>query len=273
MSRKSRFSEEDYSKMKSLYLEGLSTHKIGKLYGVTGGTVYDAFKTRGFILRKTTDPKIYKLNDNIFKVIDSEQKAYWLGFLFADGCITKSKCLKLWLKQEDWEHIELFKAFLESNHPVVIDSKRKAIGINISSRVLCDSLVDVGCALKKTLNLEMPNLSKELLNHFIRGFFDGDGSVYWGKGAPTISFIGNTEFLNKIAEIIFLDTNAEGRIFKHSKSKAMYLVYTGQFKVYAVYRWMYYNASIYLNRKKSRFDSYPQGKRLNYPTAKKYIVF
>lgn len=66
--------------------------------------------------------KKYQVNENYFEKIDSEEKAYWLGFLYADGNVrmhkNKSGILKLKLKQSDKKHIEKFSKCLNSNYPI-----------------------------------------------------------------------------------------------------------------------------------------------------------
>ena len=137
----------------------------------------------------------YDYNKDYFNKIDSHEKAYWLGFLYADGCITrfykndklKSMSLEITLCNNDKEHLEKFKKSLQSNVPirekiVTLNNGKTYISnrININCTKMCYDLIKLGCVPNKTFEIEMPNnsiLPDIYVSSFIRGFFDGDGCI------------------------------------------------------------------------------------------------
>jgi len=148
--------------------------------------------------------------DTTFEVIDTEDKAYWLGFLYADGAISYKETfptaykVELALKESDKEHVEKFKLFMKSERKIRYREKTKAVRIIISSKKLCESLIYLGCTPRKSLTLTFPNkkqVPEKLLKHFIRGYFDGDGHISINKNTNclmVVSMLGTSEFLNAV---------------------------------------------------------------------------
>jgi len=250
---------------------GESTKEIAACFGTDGGTVYDRLKIMGVTFRSPSASKrIYKVNEDAFSTIDTEATAYWLGFLCADGTVWGNRYVALWLQEKDANHVERFRQFLDCEHPMRFDQKRKATGITVASRTLYDGLIKQGCAPRKSLKLSFPTIAPELESHFIRGYFDGDGSAYFGGGTPTISFVGNRDFLEAIRFRINTAMNGNGRLHPQGRSAAWYLTYRGQFQVPVIRDGLYQSATVWLPRKRERLDGYAPGKRKGYPTAVRY---
>lgn len=162
----------------------------------------------------------YYYNSDFFQDIDTEEKAYWLGFLYADGCINrmyrneklKAMDLELGLCREDETHIEKFLNSLESN----VEIKHKTIKLNgriyeasrvqICSTKMCRDLIDKGCTPTKSLTLEFPNtetVPQDLIRHFVRGYFDGDGCVSINdKNIIIANFVGTSDMLHGISDFL-----------------------------------------------------------------------
>lgn len=143
--------------------------------------------------------KFYKLNGSkydichgFFESIDSEIKAYLLGFYVADGNVNeKRKTFRISITESDKEIIDLFRLHISPNSRVYYHAPYKVKGRNnkeyigkpklsydVNSSKLVKSLVNMGYGYNKTyLHLNLPELSDELMIHFIRGYFDGDGWV------------------------------------------------------------------------------------------------
>ena len=147
-----------------------------------------------------------------FEKIDTEEKAYWLGFLYADGSVgSKEDKIELGLAEKDLKHIEKFKTFMNINNKISYREKTKSYRMSFRSAKCKQDLIDKGCIPKKSLILDFPNenqVPKELQRHFIRGYFDGDGSISTPKNSygprkngRTISFIGTQDFLQSIIDI------------------------------------------------------------------------
>ena len=133
----------------------------------------------------------YKVNHDYFDKIDTERKAYFLGLIYADGTIVsasnrqKQLCIALqeedsYLLEEICKDIKPFKEITISYPPNIAKHnwKKRAV-FKVSSDLICQKLIDMGCIQRKSkLGMTFPSLDENLIHHFIRGFFDGDGCIY-----------------------------------------------------------------------------------------------
>lgn len=129
----------------------------------------------------------HSLNTHFFDTIHSEEQAYWLGFLWADGSWSKTapRCsgpnrLNLSQKLSEVNHLQLFLNTLEADYPIRQLNNGygsgSAMTVNINSRPLCISLERLGFA-RKDQRIHIPPIPPSLLHHFVRGYFDGDGCL------------------------------------------------------------------------------------------------
>lgn len=119
----------------------------------------------------------YQYNDNFFEVIDTEDKAYWLGFIMADGYTLhtkKQKRLRIALGEKDKDHLNKFLFAIDSDIPINYDGNNPYVDVN--STKMCDDLSKYGIVPNKSAKETLPDLPEHLVHHFIRGLFDGDGS-------------------------------------------------------------------------------------------------
>jgi hypothetical protein len=126
---------------------------------------------------------------------------------------------------------------------------------------------------RKSGKLRWPSIPRALNAHFVRGYFDGDGSAFTrGRySPPVISILGNDEFIESLSLAVYYGTNATGSTHRHSKSrKAYYLVFHGEHVTKAVGDWMYRDATVWLERKQATISSFRQPGTRNYPTAVRY---
>src|SRR5690606_21393784 len=135
--------------------------------------------------------KKYNFNESFFETIDTEEKAYWLGFIAADGNINdrgenKSKSLHIGLSFKDKNHLLKFMININYSHllieikeRIINLKKRRYVRLNLNSKKMYNDLLDKGITPRKSLTLKPPkNVPKDLVRHWIRGYFDGDGSVH-----------------------------------------------------------------------------------------------
>ena len=209
----------------------------------------------------------YQIDDSYFETINTPNKAYWLGFLYADGCVIAnnrngkiSYTLEISLCKEDECHLEKFKMCLKSNAPIKerkIADKYLACRINICNKKICEDLIKLGCTPKKSLKLTFPTedqVSKELIPHFIRGYLDGDGCVYNGKDGISISFVGTFEFLSKMSEIVNKELGLSKVAIRNSKGKAWDCQWGGLGNAKTWFDYLYnYDDIIFLQRKYEKF--------------------
>ena len=176
------------------YINGEITFtKIALLCGVPRYKLQIYFKTKGLKFRQSV------LNDttkhNFFANIDSEIKAYLLGFYLADGSLDiKSNRITINISECDEYVIDLFKQFISPHYKKVhykpFTNKKTGyttkpmVSVSIKSRLLCETLDGYGMGKNKTYshNIDIDFIPDEHFIHFIRGYFDGDGTVYYLNG-------------------------------------------------------------------------------------------
>lgn len=202
----------------------------------------------------------YKIKDDIFEIIDTEEKAYWLGFMLADGCLKDRKGahnITLILSVKDIDHINKFKTFLETEAPihyrtVTINGKTfDACGLSIGNKKIFNDLISHNIMPRKTLSEKGAILEEHLIRHYIRGIFDGDGWLTYTNKSREMGFGMGKEILEYIKEffesnnVYFGEIKPYGSIFRYRKS--------ARYEVYKALMLLYDNSTIYLDRKYNKY--------------------
>jgi len=201
----------------------------------------------------------YRLNENFFEIIDSEEKAYFLGFLYADGYIDeKSNKVDLTLHNQDIEILNRFVTLLFPEGRPLKSIRSDYVRLVINSKKIVMDLKRHGCFQKKTFLLKFPTtVEREFIRDFIRGYFDGDGCVTVYKGTLNISIVGTIDFLDGIKRIFneCCDTNDTLYDNRHPDrcNNIRSLRYGGNILINRIYHYMYDNSIIYLSRKNNKF--------------------
>lgn len=257
----------DETKIISLYSDTKnSILRISKLIGCSWGAVRRVLIKNKIPIRDNNGYKCKQVNENYFDTIDTEEKAYILGFIYADGCLTKGNVLSFAVSDVDKEILEKIRSCLGSNHSIGTyeshngyKTSHNYCKLSIVNKHLHDTLVYHGATERKTKTLIFPKwLSSDLVHHFIRGFFDGDGSVYYVTQSNTVgcSFTGTFDMLNNIRAILHQEINTDAQVHKYKDKDIYDLKVGGKNKVIAFYDYLYKDASIFLSRKKEKFDQY-----------------
>lgn len=215
---------------------------------------------------KTRLCRKYHLNHNYFDIIDTEEKAYFLGLLYADGSNdTDRSKIRISLQESDLEILEKFNSSIESNRPIKFinlnddDSNHKNIYLlSISSRNMSDKLAEVGCFKNKMYTLKFPTANQvpeHLLQHWLRGMWDGDGtsSLFESKNKlkMSASLVGTLDICENVREKILDKIYIKSSLYNYRNSYSVAL--SSCRNVYNFYTWLYKDASIYLNRKFLKF--------------------
>lgn len=252
------------SQIMDMYSHGSSIKEIHNKLGVASKKIAYVILSKQSMRKRT--PKLVKQED-FFCVIDTEEKAYWLGFLYADGYVGETNYnIELTLKDRD--HVVRFKdaicpsAKVYEKNIVVHGAKCTAYRVNISSKRLIQDLVKHGCVQAKSLILEWPlYVPDHLTHHFVRGYFDGDGTVgvYTVKSGQTtyaVRIMGTEKFLGSLSSVLrqklcFTPT----KLLQKANNKALCYCKSGKRNVLAFREFIYKDASVFLPRKKEIFDS------------------
>jgi len=250
------------------YKQLKSIHKVAEYFNVSISPINRILKLNGFELTN----RRYYVNHNYFDIIDTEEKAYWLGFLYADGYIRERKSgnsLEMKLSIKDKHHLERFRESIESNHKIVDGfntvkykggvSSSHMSSLAIYSQQLVKSIKTQGFHSRKTFTIEQPKINDSLMNHFVRGYFDGDGTFRFvekkhnttGIACASESFRG---FL--IEELLKND-------IKVNYYGGISLLIQNKIDNNKFYNYIYNNATVYLERKKEIYERFREYYKYN----------
>jgi len=240
--------------------EKLGTTGVAKKYKMHHITINKLLKYLNIEINNT-----YTLNENFFNQVTSEV-FYIAGFIAADGCIykqpnaTKPSVLSISLSTKDKNHLEKMKILMEYNGPIhdsITNKIYKKSSLQIGSKRICESLKMFGIEERKSQNYQMPEwlLNHPLVNYFLLGYFDGDGSIYKNKHLyGCISICGSFEFLNQLNYILYKNKIVNKEHKKLSKKNNIYYIsYNGTPISCKIYKFMYQNSTIFLDRKYKKY--------------------
>ena len=254
------------------YIKGKSTTRIGVELGFYHKVIAQILEEHNINRDCSKMNRKYTLNEHYFDNINTPNKAYILGFLYADGNVYSPKStIRLALHEDDKEILEKINNEIGSNHKLKYSvSKDRGDGYNycntyaveVYSTHMCKVLNDLGCMDNKSLKLKYPTfLSDELHRHFIRGYFDGDGSFCNHKSKkngrqPLITITSTNDFCIECQRIIRELINIPcGNIYDASCHNGItkVLSFSGGNQVKIFLDWLYEDAELYLKRKYDRY--------------------
>lgn len=259
--------QEDITK---LYQEGKTAKEISSLLGFKyHQPVYNFFKKMGWERNGKSGKRTYVVDESFFKVINTEEKAYILGFICADGHIERDR-LRITVSIKDKDILNKIRSTMHSNHPIkevqrinpYNKTERKIltlVDLTINSVELVRPLFNMGLTTNKTYTLNgniLRYIPKYLMRDFLRGYFDGDGNVFFGRRYTSgykynINICGNEDFLLKSFQTYFPSIN---KLYKDLYSKQCYIWKISQKdKVKDFMYYLYYNSSIFLQRKYNEY--------------------
>lgn len=236
------------------------------MYGIKfHSTIRYALKRQGVEFREPKDAnRLYTVNPHVFDNINNEHAAYWLGFLYADGCVHK-RTLMVALKRSDLSHLEKLSEFLESDGPVnkTLNSSgngksHKTCRFSITEQHLAERLKSLGIVpRRRKIERIVENVPSPLLRHWIRGLFDGDGSA---RKSPSIVFSGGYNLMEFVRNSLAEQANANPdiSIVRHNKANLHYLYYSGRLVALNVADYMYQGATVWMERKRNVIESWPE---------------
>lgn len=240
------------------YRSGLSMNQVAKKNQVNCRTVrYHLHQNNVPIRPQYVSGPTYTCNESYFDLIDAEEKAYWLGFLAADGHIRDrppfQKVVCLGQSEDNKFHLQSFLDAIDSNAPINCDSSRSYCVVCVTSDIMCDRLIELEITPRKSLTLKFPKLPSWVIPHYIRGFLDGDGHISLPNpktgSCATVGFTsGSDGFLRSIRAHISKQIGLpKGRVYTY-KNKASSIAYYGH-SAQKVIVYLYNNAAVYLPRK------------------------
>ena len=255
--------------------EQRSLTKLGEAYGVRRQTISKWLKDRGIEVINYQNRS--RLDEHIFDSIDTEEKAYWLGFLFADGNISHTgNRLEVRLSIKDLSHLEKFRKFLGLTTEIRtgICNGNGFCHLSVRNKHLWHTLDSLGCHPRKSLILEFPNFSifsdVKLIKHFIRGYIDGDGCLTIHRGSENyyrteINLVGTEKFLTVVRKLFYDEGYIRNKSCTNWENKAYSLVFS-DLPSRKIARLLYEKATVYLERK---YDKYLEFCRLEEESSRR----
>lgn len=244
---------EKYEQAKNYYLNNdISIKSLCEKFNISRKSFSLYLKANNVDIKIKSDNVKRTVDITFFEKIDTENKAYWLGFLFADGCITYNEIdgnykIALELSSIDENHICKLKNDIKSDAKICKRKNRNMSSVNISNKKLVQDIMKYGCIPNKTengfLSEDILNLNNDLKFAFIRGYLDGDGFI--DKNRYRIVFTVKSE---AIANDIYNILNSYNcKILKDNNYYR--LIIENKEGFYNFLNDIYSNAKIFLDRK------------------------
>jgi len=269
--------EEDKEIIKNKYINGISTMGIGKEYGITNHKVAHILDSLG-IDRDNNSMRKYTLNTKYFDNINTPNKAYILGLLYADGHNSfKRGTIEIALEECDKHILEDIKKELNYKRDLIyIPVCKKIINgkeydvqpqykLQIFSSYMCESLICCGMIPNKSNRLKFPMyIPDELLSHFIRGYFDGNGTMgckdinVWNRKTIQPKITSTYDFNISLSKYLKENLNIESKVVFSSNNNGITsdLCINKNSEKLKFCNWIYKDADMFLKRKHNIYAEY-----------------
>jgi LAGLIDADG-like domain len=265
-------SNELIKKIIKMYQEGKGSPTIAKEVSLTFSQVLSILKKNNIKLRTARESaKKTTFNDNFFENIDNEHKAYFLGFILADGSVSDKHPirLKISISHKDREILDKFNAIMESDVKISSYSPKNGYSretvlneLIFYSHKIVEDLKNLGIYPNKTSTVNPPQIDPSLEKHFWRGVLDGDGhiSLYaprkttrksckMGKPCIEVGICGNILTMNKYSA--YLDSL--NIIHKITSDKSIFRIRISNKFSMTLLDELYKESTIYLDRKYQKY--------------------
>lgn len=214
-----KFNELEQKLICDDYVAGLSQKELINKYKSCFPTILKVIKRNNIPLRRMGGQAKYTVNENFFEKIDSHEKAQILGFIYADGSITKrtptkkagSDCVRIEIQQRDEIILTQMANIMGYNGKFYFKEieNKKYSKLQISRKKIVEDLIKLGCSSNKTFDLQFPfnNVPEEFWGSLVYGYWLGDGwatSSNTKRGYKTFycGIISNNKFIEDLIYII-----------------------------------------------------------------------
>lgn len=248
----------------NLYMAGYSTEAISEMYNPkikSGNTISKILKRNGIELRPAKRVVVIN-NEDFFQRIDSEEKAYLLGLFITDGYVkedyrgNRSKLVGITLSVKDEYMIKKIKDLLGIKSRKLYYS-REEVTVECSSNKLAEDLSKYGVVIRKTFKTYIPNIDANLIKHLLRGILDGDGIVSDNTNAFYCGICGTEMLVNQFKNICVEQLGIKNNKVTFNKTNNIYYwSFSSKKDICKFYRYIYEDATIFLLRKKEKFDKF-----------------
>lgn len=260
-----RINPSEYETIVTLYNSGVSKEQLQKRYQVSNSVIDRILRINNVTLRDRSHmSRQYTLNEHYFDIIDTPNKAYILGLLYADGCnIRNTNTIKLELQERDKNILDKINAELDSNRPLKLTllheknlNWQNSYKLSITNKHMSETLDNHGLVANKSLVLQFPTwLNKNLMPHFIRGYVDGDGYLGLEQNNKLISIASSKSFCIDLQSYLLSHYQIKSVMYNkeslHEQIQVLHIM--GKDNITKFLNIIYENAELYIERK---YDSY-----------------
>lgn len=265
-----RLTQEENIRIAQWYTEGVPVSTISEILGARKVAIYDALKRRGVSRRnKSEAARRYPVNNGFFDTV-TEESAYTVGFLAADGCVSirkdgREKTISVCLGNRDLNHLVKLASVLQPGKPVYRSDRYHQSTLSVASGDFVDRLIAYGVTPRKSHTL---SISDELSHnrHFWRGMIDGDGCIRIVKSnhvtllgekrtytSPAIVLYGSKRICEQFRE--FVSRVAPGNNTTVCSVSSIYSIQINGKYAISIMKELYNNSTLYLDRKKVLADN------------------
>ncbi len=253
MAKPRGWKETEKKGMLLAYKSGENLTSIAKRYGTSHTTVTSVLRGQGIQFHLQNGlTRFHTYESRYFQVIDTEEKAYWLGFLTADGCITagrtkiSSQRLTIHLGIRDYDQLIKFKQALQATQ--MVSKNERSCSFTIYNSELVADLAVYGIVPRKTLHTKPAQVAPELERHYWRGVIDGDGHI--SKDGQSLTLVGDYEVVVGFQTFVLTHCpKVKASIFRDLNIYTFKVTGIAAQKILEV---LYGDATVYLDRKYER---------------------
>ena len=279
-----RLTKEEEAVIISEYAKGISSEIIARNMGKNGSTICRALIRNNIQIRPATENKRkYDIVEDFFETIDTETKAYFLGLMYADGNVKrqdngdKGNDVRIMLHPKDDDILEIFSkeiyGFVKIDKSGGAPDGQKYSSVSVYSQKLRSDLIKQGCTPHKSFDIRFPELfSDDLTRHFIRGYFDGDGSISKPiedtSSSTVVDITSNYEFIigihKYINEVVGIKTQKTNKRVLENGIGGNFQIKAKQ-DIIAFLEYLYRDATIFMKRKYNSYQIFlkEQDKKTN----------
>lgn len=270
------WTDDEIELLRQIYLD--PNYSVEMIQAALPGRTYNAIMTRAGILglgsrRRAGLVRKHDFDLDYFESIDTPEKAYWLGFIYADGSLAPNNTLRIGLHKEAKKHLTKFAKAVGYTGKIRGPDKDGRYDLDLTSKKFAEDLRDKGVVENKTFIVRYPDfLSRELNRHFIRGVFDGDGTITTHKSryrervyeAPFMAIVGGApRFLREVVSILSQEVGVKRvktiqRKVRGESTGTWAFSYTGAPSL-RVRDYLYHGATVFMESKRERFFSFDYG--------------
>lgn len=249
------------------YLDGMAIKDLAEKYDRSHQSIGQFLRRQGIETEKRIQTKSpYHFNEHWLDELDCQEKIYWIGFFAADGYndVPENR-VRIKLQREDKYILEKFNELLQSDREVYdSDYFNKSYGkieyvseLYLTSAYFCKRLEELKLPDNKSTILEFPDyIPDKWLHHYIRGYFDGDGSISIkenvnGTYKAEVTFVGSHNFIPVLDKILKEKLEIETNCYPKTNHEALKI--QKQKDIKKLLDWLYQDSVIHLTRKYEKY--------------------